>query len=322
VASSSLQHPRAVVVNDLDVVVVAFRSRDAIGDVVRSARQLTSVASVVVVDNGTDGSAEVARAAGANVVDRPDNPGFGASQNAGVALGAAPFALLLNPDAVPVANGIEAGLDLLRQRTEVVAVQGEIVNSVTGEPERSHGVELGPVHLLGRAFGARRLRRLPWLTRVAAHTRLRDHVERSVCGPVDVETLAATALLVRRSAFQQINGFDESYFLYGEDLDLCRRLRASGGRLVAIPEVFAVHDSGGSSSGWWERELHWWQGTMQFAARWWSTPRWIAALGAAVVRFVGLSLARPCGTSQAWEAVVARGLERRAQPGGRRHLRG
>ena len=77
---------------------------------------------------------------------------------------------------------------------------------------------------------------------------LADHVERVPTRPVAVESLAATCVLVRRRALDQIGGFDESYFLYGEDLDLCRRLRNHGWRLVALPHRFAQHDGGASSS--------------------------------------------------------------------------
>jgi hypothetical protein len=128
--------------------------------------------------------------------------------------------------------------------------------------------------------------------------------------PTYVETLAATVLLVRRSAFEQVGGFDERYFLYGEDLDLCRRLRNADWRLVALPSEFARHQSGASSAGWWERELVWWQGTMQFASRWWTGNAWRLAVGAALVRWAGMAIARPYGARRAWRAVVAGSLSR------------
>lgn len=299
--------------SSLDVVVVAYRSREVIADVVHRASHVPDVASVTVVDNGTDGSADLAEAAGATIIRRPDNPGFGASQNVGAAVGSAPFLLLLNPDAVPNPDGIARGLRHLGAHDDVAAIQGVIVNGLTGEPERSQGVELGPLHLFGRAIGARRLGRVRLAQRIATRTVLRDHVERQVHEPTDVDTLAATAVLVRRAAFEQVGGFDEHYFLYGEDLDLCRRLRRQGWRLVAIPEAFARHESGASSSNSWERELHWWEGTMQFAAQWWSTPRWIAAVGASLVRWVGLSVLHPSGAAEAWTSVVRSGFNREQQ---------
>src|SRR5206468_1727798 len=176
------------------------------------------------------------------------NPGFGAGQNHGVTLTSAPYVLLCNPDAEVVADAVVAGADLLATHPDVAAVQGVIVNRATGQPERSAGVELGPLHLLGRAVGAKRLLRFRAGRALARRVPgLGDHARRVPAGPVEVESLAATAVLVRRGAFDSVGGFDESYFLYGEDLDLCRRLRAGGWKLRAVPEVWATHASGGSA---------------------------------------------------------------------------
>ena len=60
--------------------------------------------------------------------------------------------------------------------------------------------------------------------------------------PVDVEWATAACLVVRRSAFDQIGGFDESYFLYFEDVDLCVRLRAAGFRVRYDPTVRVLHE--------------------------------------------------------------------------------
>ena len=80
-------------------MIVAYGSEDLIARCVRSVIDLKEVRSVVVVDNGDGRSAQVAAGLGARTLLRPDNPGFGAGQNAGAALGTAPFLLLLNPDA-------------------------------------------------------------------------------------------------------------------------------------------------------------------------------------------------------------------------------
>jgi len=161
------------------------------------------------------------------------------------------------------------------------------------------------VHLWGRALHLRRLLGTGVGRRLARRAGLADHVDRVPTDPVDVEVLAATAVLVRRRAFEAVGGFDERYFLYGEDLDLCRRLRRAGFRLVALPVPWARHDSGGTSASWWAREVQWWRGTLGFAARWWSTGAWSLAMGAALVRWVALAATRPRSAPAAWRSVIA-----------------
>jgi N-acetylglucosaminyl-diphospho-decaprenol L-rhamnosyltransferase len=288
-----------------DVVVVAYASRDTIGHCIEQVGDLAGVGNLVVVDHGTDGTADIAETLGVRVFRNPGNPGFGAGQNRGVAATSAPYVLLLNPDAAPEPDGIAAGLMLLDADPRVGAVQGVITNRMTGAPERSSGRELGPVHLLGRAVGARRLLAYAPVRAVARRVGVvADHVERVPTGPTAVDSLAATAILVRRTAFDQIGGFDESYFLYGEDLDLCRRMRCAGWTLVAMPDRFAWHESGASAASTTERELTWWRGTMRFAALWWTEAAWYTALLSATIAWLDLSVRDLRVSTRAWRELV------------------
>jgi GT2 family glycosyltransferase len=289
----------------LDVVVVGYANRDSIEQCIERAGALSGVGTVVVVDHGRDGTGDLAEAMGARVIRDPGNPGFGAGQNRGVAATTAPYVLLLNPDATPEPDGVAAGVALLDVDPSVAAVQGVITNRATGAPERSSGRELGPVHLFGRAVGARRLLAYAPVRAIARRIGVvADHVERVPAAPVEVDSLAATAVIVRRDAFDEVGGFDESYFLYGEDVDLCRRMRRAGWSLVALPDRFAWHEGGGSAASSTERELTWWRGTMRFAALWWTEAAWCAALLSAAIAWLQLSVRDRRVSSRAWRALV------------------
>lgn len=288
---------------DIDTVIVAFASDRVIEASVGAAQPLAG--QLVVVDHGDGGSARLASAMGAIVSHHPSNPGFGAGQNFGFSQTSSQYVLLCNPDAVVEASAVWGGAQFLDAHPGVAAVQGVILNQATGAPERSCGVELGPIHLLGRAVGARSLLGLATVRKLVRRSRrLRDHADRIPDDAVETETLAATALLIRRSAFEAVRGFDTGYFLYGEDLDLCRRLRAAGWSLVALPSVWAIHQSGASAASPLARELYWWRGTMQYAARWWPTGQWTVALAAAVTRAARLSVRAPLEARLAWASVV------------------
>lgn len=288
----------------VDVVCVAYGSVVGLEAVLRAAgSELTG--SIVLVDHGAPGSRELASGLGAVWLLDQSNPGFGSGQNRGVAAGDAELLLLLNPDCVMHPGALEAGVAHLDHHPTVAMVQGIITNEITRLPERSQGIELGPLHLWGRAIGARRLLRVGFVRSMTQRWgRLSDHVERVPDAPIEVETLAATAVLVRRAAFESIGGFDSNYFLYGEDLDLCRRLRSAGWALVALPVPWATHVSGGSSSGWVARELSWWEGTMQFAARSWRWPAFLGGLAAASLRATAIAVRSPRDSGDALRRLV------------------
>jgi N-acetylglucosaminyl-diphospho-decaprenol L-rhamnosyltransferase len=271
----------------IDVVIVTYQSEDHIEACLDAAHRLRRVGDVVVIDNDAH------------------NRGFGAGQNLGVGRTSNDLILLLNPDAEVLPDAVERGVSLLESRPAVAAVQGAIVNTATGRPERSQGDALTAIHLVGRALGLRRLLQFRLLRAAFRHVPvLKDHVDRTPVNATEVGSLAATALLVRRAAFEQVGGFDERYFLYGEDLDLCRRLRNAGWRLVAMPDTWALHTSGASSSSTVDRERRWWGGTMQYAARWWSTPQFALALAAAVVAWLRVVVPRPSHARSAWSEMV------------------
>ena len=286
--------------------IVAYRSRDRLAACIEPLRRMDGMQRVVVVDHGDDGSADVAEELGALAVRNPSNPGYGAGQNAAVACTDTPYLLLLNPDAIVEPDGIATGLAFLDDNRGVAAVQGVIRSSDTGEPERSQGVSLGPLHLLGRAVGARRLLRVPVFHSIGRRIPgLADHVERTPEWPSAVESLAAVSVLVRREAFDAVGGFDEDFFLYGEDIDLSKRLRLAGWTLMSLPVEWAVHASGASSSGWWDRELVWWEGTMRAAAKWWTPRQFSMAMLAVIVRVVPMAIVRPRRASDLISRVVA-----------------
>jgi len=298
-------------------IIVAYNNATTIGQLVRSVAEIKGCSTVVVVDNGTDGSGDVAAAAGALVVRCPDNPGFGTGQNRGVAATTEPFLLLLNPDAELVNGGVEHGLEVLRSRPDTAAVQGVITSRRSGGPERSMGPDLRWVHLVGRALGLKRLLRTSGGRALARIGGVKDQVNRVPAGVAEVETLAATAVLIRRSAFGDVGGFDERYFLYGEDLDLCRRLRRRSWKLLGLGTPWATHDDGSTSANDFERELAWWNGTMGYAASWWTTRGWVLGLGAATAMSVRLCVRRPSQCERIIRQILvgpSRARSQRRQP--------
>ena len=198
----------------------------------------------------------------------------------------------------------------LTDKTAIVTGGSRGIGKAVATVLAAEGVD---VVLVGRAVAARELLALRPVRSPARRTvATGDHVERVPTSATDVESLAATALLVRREAFDAVGGFDPTYFLYGEDLDLCRRLRRAGWRLVALPVAWAGHANGASSASSWAREVDWWRGTLTFAARWWDDRAWALARVAGFAAFVRLVARRPGAARRAYDGVVrAPGVARR-----------
>ncbi len=290
----------------VDAVVVAYRSADLLPGCLAALRSDPDIDTITVIDHGDDRCGLVAMDLGADrVLADPSNPGFGAGQNRGVGPGGNPYVLLCNPDARIHADAVARGLSALDADPGLAAVQGVISDPDTGSVDRSAGDELGPIHLWGRALGLRRVATWGPITRLLRHTPIADSVHRIPGHATEVESLAATAPLIRRRAFEEVGGFDTSYFLYGEDLDLCRRLRDAGWRLLALPGRWADHHEGASSPDTASRERVWWGGTMRFAAQWWGRPGWFAAVVAAAVAAVRHGHGSPATTRVNWRSMVS-----------------
>jgi N-acetylglucosaminyl-diphospho-decaprenol L-rhamnosyltransferase len=218
-----------------DVVVVTYRSVAHLGGCLASiARQGDAVASVFVVDNASgDGSAELAASRpGATVVSLDRNIGFAAAANRGVAMGTAPTVLFLNPDAELDAGALRALQVGLAADSALAAVTGSI-RRADGSPYPS-------------------ARRFPSLLTAAAHGLLGllvpgNRWSRRYLVTDDPDWIAGTAMLVSRAAFEAVGGFDERYFMYVEDVDLCRRWRDRGFRVGVVAGAGVVHLIGGST---------------------------------------------------------------------------
>lgn len=201
----------------------------------------------VVVDNAsTDGSAAHVSefAPRVRLVRNAVNVGFGRAVNQAVSASAAPLLLLLNPDCRLTSGAVSALRGVLDTEPtcavagpRILDPDGAVQGSARGDPDILTG-------LFGRTGRLRAL--LPFLPVARRNVVVEDAI-RSGQRSVIVDWVSGACMLVRRDAFLAAGGFDERYFLYWEDADLCRRLRASGYDVRYVPGAVAVHRVGRSS---------------------------------------------------------------------------
>jgi GT2 family glycosyltransferase len=230
-------------------IVVNYNAGDELRATLQSLVQELPAhdSQAVVVDNAsTDRSGDIVNefAPAVRLVRNERNVGFARGVNDGLAATSAPFVLIINPDCRLVAGALRVLIDELVQHPtcaiagpRILNPDGTVQGSARGDPDMFTG-------LFGRTTRLRRL--LPWLP-VARRNVLADTSTGSGESTV-VDWVSGACMLARRAALDDVDGFDPRYFLYWEDADLCRRLRARGHHVRYVPRATAVHRVGASSS--------------------------------------------------------------------------
>ncbi len=281
-------------------VVVTYQSARTIRPALEALRRShdAGLVDLVVVDNGsTDGTVEILQqeAPWARLVLTGRNNGFGRGCNLGFADVGTPFSLFVNPDAVVEPDAVRAMLTFLKENEKAGIV--------------------GPAILEGDGSGAEQLqmagaRPTPGSVVRAATPLLRHRALAFpiVPGspPVRTEWVCGAVLMIRSGLMRQLGGFDPRFFLYWEEMDLCRRAEASGFETWAVGAAVASHVGGASSASDDSRvggciAEHYYQSRYHYMTK---HHGWLAATGAELAEY-GLLLARTFV-----DGIRGRGLQR------------
>ncbi len=195
---------------------------------------------IVVVDNGShDDSVGVARSLGVKVVENQRNLGYSRAINRGAAETGAPWLLIANPD-TRAQPGSLARLLATAEAEDGIGCIGPRLRNLDGSDyptgRRFPSLLVGGLHaLLGSV----------WPNNPATRRYHLTDLDRS--RPAMVDWVSGACMLLRRTAFDEVGGFDPAYFMYFEDMDLCLRLARAGWRVVLEPRATVEHAVGGST---------------------------------------------------------------------------
>lgn len=224
----------------MDVIIVNWNSGDQLRNCIESLYS-SDLDSIIVVDNGsTDGSTKfLSRFPKINLIQSSNNLGFGKACNLGVSYAKSDYLLFLNPDAAVYESTLEKSLQFMQSPN----------NADVG----ICGVQL--IDEMGRI--AHSCTRFPTMTSIAAHSiglsRFFPKMgyfmsEWSHDTTQQVDHVIGAFFLVRRNLFEALNGFDELFFVYLEDLDFSYRAKKAGWRSIYLADVKAHHVGGGTSN--------------------------------------------------------------------------
>jgi len=225
---------------DVSILVISFNTREltiaSLASVIAQTRDVSY--ELLVVDNASiDGSADAIAELypQAKVIRLRENIGFARANNLAAREAAGEFVLLLNPDTVVLDGAIQKAMAFARSQSDDVVVGGRTffadgslnANSCHGQPT--------PWSLMCQASGLTSIFRNSALFAPESFGSWRRDT------PREVDAVSGAFLLISRKLWNALRGFDESFFMYGEDTDLCLRAWKAGARCVVRPEVTLIH---------------------------------------------------------------------------------
>lgn len=224
----------------VDVVVVSYNSADVLRSCVEPLAHDAEV-RVFVVDNASpQGPPETVSDLPAELIELDRNYGFAYACNVGLAAGESRFVLFLNPDAQIQPESVRQLAAVLERQDRCALVAPQILDP-DGRLEYSLRRRPRLVSTYAQAFFLHRLfPRALWTDEL-----IRDPEVYATARTV--EWVSGACLLARRSVLEEIGGWDDDFFLYGEDIDLCRRVWAAGYEVRYEPQATAVHIGGTSA---------------------------------------------------------------------------
>ncbi len=229
---------------DLSICIVSWNVRPLLRRCLERLPQATAglTSEVIVVDNAsTDGTPGLqAEFPLVRWVLNEQNVGFTRANNQALALSRGRYICFLNPDTEPLPGSLTTLVQYLAQHPDV-GIVGPQLRYPDGslQPSRYRFPTVWTALWESTPLGWR------W-----PHNPWARHYHCADCSPDrehEVDWLNGACLVVRRDVLERVGAFDEGFFMYSEELDLCRRARAAGWRVVYVPQAVVIHHEGKSS---------------------------------------------------------------------------
>ena len=233
----------------LSVIILSYNTKALLRQCLRSVFNLSSRLSddsleIIVVDNAsTDGSPEMVKAEFPQVklIKSPQNLGFAAGNNLGLKQAQGKYLMLLNSDTeITNQQTFPKLINYLDTHPKAAVITPKVVlPSGQIDPACHRGMPT-PWNAFTYFTGLEKL--LPHSKTFAGYHQ--GHLDLNITHPIPAT--AATAIMVRRAAITQVGLLDESFFLYGEDLDWCQRFTDAGWQIIYYPQVTVLHHKSAS----------------------------------------------------------------------------
>lgn len=224
----------------VSIILVNYNGAEVVVDCLRSLQQQlqTIPHETIVVDNDShDGSPDLIQQKfpAVQLLRMTENQGFGAGNNAGAKIATGDFLLLLNTDTLLTEDILPPLVRLMKEHPEVGIIGPKLLN-LDGSLQLSTAWAIG---IVGEYKTLQRHKQY-------AEPEMREAIQQTFEQPQEVDVIVGAAFFIRRDLFEQLNGFDEHFFMYCEESDLCQRAQNLGWKILYTPEISVVHILGHS----------------------------------------------------------------------------
>lgn len=225
----------------ISIIIVNWNTGELLMDSIESiyASQPDGNFDIWVVDNfSSDGSPAIIQENYPDVkfIENDENVGFAKANNQALRKSQGEYVLLLNPDTVVKTNAISELIHFLDNNPDAGVAGARLIN-----PDGTLQISAFPFPTLFREFWRMfHLDSIVCLSNYPMNNWNKDQAR-------EVDTLLGACMLIRREALDQFDLFDEEYFIYSEEVDLCTRLKKAGWRLYWVPGAVVIHYGGKST---------------------------------------------------------------------------
>lgn len=298
----------------VSVVIVSFETCELTLRAAKSGLRVVDAGDVIVVDNASaDGTTAALERLGEPrliVLESSTNAGFGVAANRGALIAKEPVLLFLNSDAELSPVAVRLLVDEVVEHDGRCLVGARLVDGA-GQVQRSAGLVPRPSDLAIRAIGlhavAGAMTRLPLFRRLILGSRIAREYETaaSATGAIDISMVGGACFAIGRSAFLELGGFDERFFMYFEDADLCRRATNLGIPVRYVPDAVVRHVGGASSSEDYHFGPMHARSMRQYLEKWYGPSGALLSFALLWVRLMAFAVTLRPGTRRAWKAFRA-----------------
>ena len=224
------------------IIIVSYNSQKWLEDCLRSVLKFSADnMEIIVIDNNSiDESTKFIREEFTDIllIESKKNSGFGQANNQAAKIAIGDILFFLNPDTLIKENIFQKIIETFEQDSKIGIVAPQLILPDNSLQPWAFGKEGGILGIIKNKF------------------------KNSL--PTEIDWVSGAALAIRRDIFEKINGFDEKFFMYFEDRDLCLRVKKFGYKAVVLPDAKIIHFGGKSSGGDKQRKKLYYQSQNYF----------------------------------------------------------